>query len=79
MRAEDFKKHPLELDGWMVNVTSYRIGGLYVAEVEAISSGATIARATNEARAIAEKQVIETAVKRLGRTRRVDLDLTVGG
>jgi hypothetical protein len=79
MWAEEFQKQPLELEGWPVNVTSYRIGGLYLAEVEAISSGVTVARATNEAREIAEEQAIETAVKRLGRTRRVDLDLTVGG
>jgi len=79
MPAEDFQKQPLELAGWAVHLNSYRLGESYVAEVEAISSGVTVARANDSERAIAEEQAIETALKRLGRTRRVDLDLTVGG
>jgi hypothetical protein len=79
MRAEDFCKQSLELAGWSVHITSYRIGGHYLAEVEAIDSGVTIARATGEQRGEAEKEAIEAAVKRLNRTRRVDFDLTVGG
>ena len=79
MRAEDFCKQSLELEGWTVNITSYRIGGHYLAEVEAIDSGVTIARATDETRGKAEERAIGKAVERLNRTRRVDLDLTVGG
>jgi hypothetical protein len=79
MRAEDFRKQPLELQGWSVHVTSYRIGGQYLAEVEALDSGVTIARATDETRAIAEEHAVQVALRRLNRTRRVDLDLTVGG
>jgi hypothetical protein len=79
MRAEDFRKQPLELEGWTVHVTSYRIGERYLVEVEALESGATIARATSGARGEAEQEAIQTAIKRLNRTRRVDLDLTVGG
>ena len=79
MRAEDFRKQPLELEGWTVHVTSYRIGGHYLAEVEALDSGVTIARATGEARVTVEEDAIQKALQRLRRTRRVDLDLTVGG
>jgi dsRNA-specific ribonuclease len=79
MRADDFQKQPLELEGWAVTVTSYRIGGQYVVEVETISSGVTVARANHESRAIAKEQAIETALRRLARTRRIDLDLMVGG
>jgi hypothetical protein len=79
MRAEDFRKQPLELAGWSVHISSYRIGGHYLAEVEALDSGVTIARATGERRDEAEEEAIQAAVKRLNRTRRVDLDLTVGG
>ncbi len=79
MQAEDFCKRPLELAGWSVRIISYRIGGRYLAEVEALDSGVTIARATGEGRGEAEEEAIHTAVKRLNRTRRVDLDLTVGG
>ena len=79
MRAEDFQKQPLELEGWSVHLTSYRIGSNYLAEVEAESSGVTIARVTDQTRAIAEERAVETAVRRLHRTRRSDFDLTVGG
>jgi hypothetical protein len=79
MRAEDFHKHPLRLEEWLLNVSSYRIGDRYLAEVEAVDSGVTIARATAEAREKAEEMVIEKAAERLARTRRFDLDLTVGG
>ena len=79
MRAEDFRKQPLELEGWAVHVTSYRIGGHYLAEVEALDSGVTIARATGEARVTVEEDAIQKALQRLRRTRRVDLDLTGGG
>lgn len=81
MRAEEFGKRPLELEGWTVHLVSYRIGDRYVAEVEDISSGVTIARNIDEVCRVAEEHAIETAVKRLSRTRRVNLDLsrTVGG
>jgi hypothetical protein len=79
MLAEDFQKQPLELAGWNMHLTSYRIGSNYLAEVETESSGVTIARATDRTRAIAEERAVETAVRRLKRTRRSDFDLTVGG
>jgi hypothetical protein len=79
MRAEDFRTQPLELEGWSVRLTSYLIGGQYLAEVEVESSGVTIARAMGQTQSVAESQAIETAVRRLTRTRRLDFDLTVGG
>jgi hypothetical protein len=79
MRAEDWKKRELELEGWPVMVSSYQIGDSYVTEVESTTSGATIARATRKTRAEAELEALETAAKRLLRTRRTDLGLTVGG
>jgi hypothetical protein len=79
MRAEDFQKQPLELAGWSVQLTSYRLGTQFLAEIEVQSSGVTIARATNQIRNIAEEQAIEAAIRRLTRKQRLDLDLTVGG
>ncbi len=79
MRAEDFRKQLLELEGWSVHLSSYRIGGQYLAEVEVESSGVTIARATDQTRITSEERAIEAAVRRLSRTRRLDFDLTVGG
>lgn len=79
MRAEGFQKQTLELAGWSVQLTSYRIGSQFLAEIEAEESGVAIARATSETRTGAEQSAIETAIRRLTRTRRLDLHLTVGG
>jgi hypothetical protein len=79
MRAEDWYRREFELEGWPVKLTGYRIGGAYLAEIESTDSGATIARATGKTQAEAEKDVLETATRRVLRTRRTDLGLTVGG
>ena len=79
MRAEHWQSQTLELDGWSVQLTSYFIGGLYLAQVEGLSSGVTIARATEASRDNAENRALAKALTRLRSTRRIDLDLTVGG
>jgi hypothetical protein len=79
MLPADRRKRPVEVAGWELEVTSYQIGTRYLAEVEAVSSGVTIARAIDDARFIAEKLAIQTAALRLTRPRPIDLDLTVGG
>jgi hypothetical protein len=79
MRAEDFRKQTLEVEGWSVYLSSYCVGGRYVAEVEVDPSGVTIARVTDKTRAIAEELAMEAAARRLNRARRFDFDLTVGG
>ncbi|MCU1291274.1 MAG: hypothetical protein JWP08_124 [Bryobacterales bacterium] len=79
MRAENWNKQEFELEGWTVKLTSYQIGQTQVAEVEAVASGAVIARSTDQLREQAEKTALENARKRLLRTRRTDFDLTVGG
>jgi len=79
MRAEHWQQAALDLEGWAVQLSSYAIGGHYLAEVEVISSRVTIARATEASRDGAEKRAIEKAAARLLSTRRVDFGLTVGG
>lgn len=79
MLANDLRKRPLEIEGWEVQVTSCRIGTHYLAEVEAVSSGATISSAIDDACSIAEERAVQTAACRLSRMRPVDPNLTVGG
>ena len=79
MRAEHWQSQTLELEGWSVQLRSYFLGGRYVAEVEADSSGVTISRAAEVSRDDAENRALEKAVTRLRSTRRIDFDLTVGG
>jgi hypothetical protein len=77
MRAENWQRRELEIEGWPVKVTSYEIGDSYITEIEASATGSTIARATGKTSADSWKEASEAASRRLLRTRR--MDLTVGG
>ena len=70
MKAESFSVTELELSGWPVRITSYRIGRTWHAKADNVSPGANIARAKAEGRQQAEARVIERASERLGATRR---------
>lgn len=70
MKAESFSVTELELSGWPVRITSYRIGGTWHAKADNVSPGANIARAKAEGRQQAEARVIERASERLEATRR---------
>ena len=77
MKAEDFSVTELELAGWPVRITTYRIGETWHAKADNVSPGANIARARAGGREQAEARVIEKASERLGATRRhpeVDAD-----
>jgi hypothetical protein len=79
MRAEDWSHENIELEGWPILIVSFRLGDNYVVQAESTSSGVTIARATATTRFKAYRQAIDSATRRLARTRIVDLSLTVGG
>jgi hypothetical protein len=79
MLPGDCRKRLVEVAAWDLKVTSYPVGTRYPAEVEAVSSDVTIARAIDDVRFIAEELALQTAALRLTRPRSSDLDLTVGG
>lgn len=70
MQAEEFREHQLEVEGWPVNISSYRAGGVYHAKADNVSPGAALARATGATREEAEQRVLERARDLLARTRR---------
>ncbi len=70
MKAEDYQEQQLELEGWPVKVTSYKLGETYHCTVDNVSPGAWLARASAASREDAEKQAVDKARQRLGRTRR---------
>jgi hypothetical protein len=69
MRAEDYQRRRQELAGWPVGIVSYKLGDRYVCEIDNVSPGARLARAEGSTREEAERAAIETAERRLGRTR----------
>jgi len=71
MRAEDYGERRVEVLGWPVNLTTYRLGEVYHAKADNVSPGAALARATGVTRAEAEDQVLRRAEELLARTRRL--------
>jgi hypothetical protein len=74
MKPEDYTERKLELAGWPVKVTSYKLGEKYLAIADNVSPGANIARAEGPTKAEAEQGVIEKAEKRLAATRQVAIE-----
>ncbi len=72
MRAEGFAVRRMELAGWPVRITTYRIGETWHAKADNVSPGAQIAKARAETREAAEARVMEVAGARLAATRRAD-------
>jgi hypothetical protein len=73
MTPENYTVRDLELSGWPVRLITYKLGELFHAKVENRSPGATLARAAAASSAEAEQQALETAARRLERTRRQQL------
>lgn len=60
----------LEVEGWPIRVTTYRIGEICYAKVDNVSPGALIARSTGATDEEARNKVLEKARVRLAATRR---------
>lgn len=71
MKPDDFAERTLDVAGWALRVTSYRIGEQWYAKADNVSPGAWFARTTGETRAEAEERAIDKARQRLARTRRM--------
>jgi len=70
MRAEEFQERELEIDGWPVRITSYRLGEEWHSKADNISPGAALARTKGPTREAAEETALQRATELLGRTRR---------
>ncbi len=70
MQAEEFQERELEVAGWPVKVTSYRLGAEWHSKADNVSPGAALARSTGATREAAEGKVLKRAEELLGRTRR---------
>ena len=70
MRPEDYSERKLELEGWPVRVTSYKIENEYHCTVDNVSPGAWIARSIAATKQEAEDKALAKARERLARTHR---------
>lgn len=70
MNVEDHRERKLEIAGWPVNLTSYKIGDTYHCKADNVSPGAALARTTGATREEAENKAIARAEELLSRTKR---------
>ena len=70
MKAEEHATRTLELGGWKVKLTSYKLGDVYHCTADNVDPGAWIARTQGATREEAENKAIDRARELLGRTRR---------
>jgi hypothetical protein len=71
LRSEEFRETKQELDGWPINIVSYRIGSTYYCSIDNVSPGARFARAQGPTREAAESTALEKAARYLKQTRRM--------
>lgn len=70
MKPEDYMERKIEIEGWPVNLTSYKLGDLFYCKIDNVSPGAWLARTTAATREDAEKKALERAKQLLSRTHR---------
>jgi hypothetical protein len=70
MNAEEFRERKLEVAGWPVNISSYRLGAEWHAKADNVSPGAGLARTTGATREEAEDKALKRAEELLGKTKR---------
>jgi hypothetical protein len=70
MNAEELRERKLEVEGWPVNLTSYRLDDVYHCRADNVSPGAVLCRTTGATRAEAEEKALQRAAQLLQRTKR---------
>ncbi|HML18832.1 MAG TPA: hypothetical protein VK419_17495 [Bryobacteraceae bacterium] len=73
MNVEYHAERKIEIDGWPVNLASYRIGEMFYCRADNVSPGAGIAHTQGATREEAEQKAIARAKELLGRTRRREI------
>lgn len=71
--SAQFSEREIELNGWPVRLTSYRVGEKYVCQADNVSPGACLARFSAPSLEEAEAQAISKARHLLGKTKRRDV------
>jgi len=73
MKPDGYAERTVDVDGWKVNLTSYRMGEMFHAKADNVSPGAWLARTTGATREEAEEKALERARELLSRTRRLSV------
>ncbi len=71
MKAEEYTERKLEVAGWPVRLTTYRLGAVYYSKADNVSPGAALTRTRGATREEAEDKALRRAEELLSRTRRI--------
>ena len=69
-KSEAFEERQIEIEGWPMTLTSYRVGDAYICQTADASAGACLARFAAPTLEQAESQAISKARHLLSKTRR---------
>ena len=70
MTPENFTERTVDVDGWRVNLTTYKLGNKWHTKADDVSPGASLARIVADTREDAEAQALARAKELLARTKR---------
>ena len=70
MRAEEYTRCRIDLEGWPISIETYRAGAVYHCTISSVDPGARFARADGSTREEAETRALEKAARYLAQTRR---------
>ena len=70
MKAEEYSERREVIDGWPINIVTYRLGDRYHCAIDNVDPGARFARAEGPTREEAERAALEKAQRYLKQTRR---------
>jgi hypothetical protein len=70
VKAEDYTERRDVIDGWPVNIVTYRIGNKYYCSIDNVDPGARFARADAATREEVERVALEKAQRHLKQTRK---------
>ncbi len=73
LNSANFQERQVEIDGWPVKLTSYRVGDRYICQADNVSPGACLARFSAATPQEAESQALSKARHLLGKTKRHEL------
>lgn len=73
MKPEDYSERQVDVEGWQVNLTTYKLGEVYHSKADNVSPGAWLARTTGATREEAEQKALDRARQLLSHTRRHDV------
>ncbi|MCP5113089.1 MAG: hypothetical protein GY953_19850 [bacterium] len=70
MQPEEYSERNLELEGWPVHLTTYKLGDTWHTKADNVSPGAALTRTTGATKEEAEDRALGRARELLARTRR---------